>query len=81
MFGSIFYIIAALVKFILNALTHLFFTNSNKPRNNVRRKYTPQERYQFLENQRIRRGYKKGWLYFRCEEEGLLEEYYKHHNY
>ena len=29
----------------------------------------------FLEQKRVSRGYKKAWLYHRCKEQGLLEEY------
>jgi len=77
--GAIFYIIAAIVKFLLDIIRWILgINNSNKKY--IPRKYSDEERYQFLENKRIRNGYKKGWLYYRCKEEGLLDEYDKHNN-
>ncbi|TWP24284.1 hypothetical protein ETU10_03300 [Apibacter muscae] len=74
---SIFYIIGAIVKFFLDFIRWILGINHSNKKYKLR-KYSNKERYQFLENKRIRNGYKKGWLYYRCKEEGLMNEYYKY---
>ncbi|WP_298535882.1 hypothetical protein [uncultured Algibacter sp.] len=48
------------------------------PRKTYRNNYrtlSDMEKVTYLERRRQFKGYKKGWLYFRCKEEGLLKAY------
>ena len=65
-----------LTTFLKMGLVHL----AKRSENNCRKKselepLSDDERVLRLERVRQEKGYKPGWLYHRCEEEGLLEAY------
>jgi uncharacterized protein (DUF3820 family) len=60
-------------EFILGAMFGSLF--SRKRYQNKYNGLSSIDRVRILEKRRKQRGYRKGWLYHRCEEEGLLDAY------
>jgi len=66
-----------LLVFIFKLFELLLSSNSNKKRSYNYQSLSKREKVLALEKRRQQKGYKKQWLYYRCKEEGLLNEYNK----
>lgn len=60
-------------EFILGAIFRSMFPR--KTYKNSYRALSNMDKVKYLEKRRQYKGYHKGWLYYRCKDEGLLKEY------